>query len=230
MNKGTPSEKEIAAIKASLPGVALYKWNVPLTKDQVIIFRAIDRPLKDKIQNLIRDAETNGKLPPIEDVQERIFDACVVWPSFTIEEKFGMPVGIVPSLIKSVQEKSGYLDIDIFQRVLAPDSTTSVVKDYEYWGEISTDELDELKASTPFSLYRVRVGRWSFVVRPMTRIDVQIAQQAIDSELAVAKAVVMWPKDTPWDIIPSGIIEILGDKINEVSGWRSQNDTEVEEL
>jgi hypothetical protein len=226
-NKGKITDAQIAEIKMAYPDTALFKWTSPNKKDEAVL-RPITADLLKKLTSIIREAELQGKPLPIQDVNEKVFDSCVLWPAFSIEEKLSLPVGTIPSIVKVIQEKSGFLDIDVFQRVLAPDMLTTILKDHEYWGDISDEEVAELKTRTPFQLNKVRIGRWVFVVRPMTRTDIQVATQANDDQLALAKAVVMWPREVKWEHLPAGIIELLGRKANELSGW--DDDSTVEEL
>jgi hypothetical protein len=228
INKGIITEKEITELKEAYPGEALFKWTSPNKKDELVL-RAISHDLMQRIVNMIKDAELQGKGLPIQDVNEKIFDACVLWPSFKLEEKLNLPVGVIPSVVKVIQEKSGFIDIDIFQRVLGPDTFTSTLKDFDTWNDITDEEAEALKKEVGvFSLFRVRIGKWVFIIRPMTRIDIQVASQANDDQLALAKSVTMWPKEVKWETIPAGIIEILGRQANEISGW--EPDAEVQEL
>lgn len=228
INKGNITPEQIAELKQAFPGEALFKWPSPDKKDDVI-FRAITYDLLQKILSIVREAELQGRGLPVQEVNEKIFDACVVWPKFTVDEKLALPVGIIPSIVKVIQEKSGFIDVDIMQRILAPDTITTIIRDFDYWGDIDEEEADKLRESCkPFALFRVRIGRWVFAIRPMTRIDIQVASQSTDDQLALAKAVTMWPKDVKWDTVPAGIIDILGRKANEVSGW--EPDSQVEEL
>lgn len=228
INKGQITEKEILEIKNAYPKEALFKWTSPDKKDELII-KPISYELMQKIVSMIRDAELRGSGLPIQDVNEKLFDSCVLWPTFSLDEKLSLPVGIIPSVVKSIQEKSGFIDIDIFQRVLAPDTFTTILRDFDVWNDITEEESEALKkTSAPFSLFRVRVGKWVFVIRPMTRIDIQVASQSNDDQLTLARSVTMWPKEIEWESIPAGIIEILGRKANEISGW--EMDAIIEEL
>jgi hypothetical protein len=228
INKGHVTDKDIEELKAAYPEDALFKWVSPDKKDDVV-FRAISNDLMKKIIDMIRAAELEGKGLPIQDVNEKIFDSSVLWPKFTLDEKLALPVGIIPSLVKVIQEKSGFVDIDIFQRVLAPDTFTTVIKDFEFWGDVTEEDSTKLSEKYPsFSLYRVRIGKWVFVIRPMTRIDIQIASQSNDDQLTLARSVTVWPEEIKWENIPAGIIEILSRKANDVSGW--DNDSEVTSL
>lgn len=227
INKGKITEQDLAQVKAAYPNEQLLKWTSLNKKDEAII-RPISPDILKKIRAIIMDAEKQGKDLPIQDVNEKVFDSCVLWPKLTIEEKLTLPVGVIPSIVKVIQEKSGFIDIDFYQRVLAPDVMTTIVRDSEYWSDITDEDLETLKGKTEFQLYKIRINKWIFIVRPMTRTDIQIATQANDDQLALAKAVVMWPKEVNWSVIPAGMIEILGRKANEISGW--DGEATVEEI
>ena len=123
------------------------------------------------------------------------------------------------------------IDIDIFQRVLAPDTFTTILRDFDYWGDLEESDTEQLrKDCSPFALYRVRIGRWVFVIRPMTRVDIQVSSQSNDDQLTLARSVTMWPKDVKWETVPAGIIEILSRKANEISGWENGDSSTVEEI
>lgn len=230
INKGLITDKQKEDLKEAYPKDALFKWTTPDKKDDLVL-RAISSELMAGIVDIIRESEMAGRNLPIQEVNDTIFDNCVVWPVFSAEERENLPIGIIPSVVKTIQEKSGFIDIDIFQRVLAPDTFTTILKDFDYWPDITEDESKALKeASKPFSLYRVRISKWVFVIRPMTRVDIQVATQATDEQSTIAKSITMWPKDVEWENIPAGIVEILARKGNDISGWSADTDSDVEEL
>lgn len=224
--KGFITPEEIAELKKAVKD-PLFKWADPNKKGE-IVFRPINAGLANQIMLAVRAAEESGRVIPISDLNEKIFDSCVLWPTFTIEEKLMLPVGIIPSVVKSIQEKSGFVDVDIYNRALGPDTVTTTIKDFDYWGDVSDQEVETLKGKTSFALFRVRIGRWVFVIRPMTRTDIQIASQAQDDQLALAKCITMWPNQVEWENVPSGVVELLGRKANEISGWDPE--AEVSEI
>lgn len=226
-NKGLISKEEQDQLKQLYKNQPLFKWTSPNKKDDVI-FKAINLSLMNKINELIKLADGADKPIPVKEVNEVIFDECVIWPSFSIEEKELLPVGTIPSIVKIVQEKSGFLDIDVFNRILGPDQYSIQVNDYDYWPDPTEDELKKLKEKTKFQLHRARIGRWVFIVRPMTRTDLQIASAGLDEHLTLSKAITVWPETVDWDVIPAGIIERLSGIANEISGWST--DSSVEEI
>ena len=230
LNKGKITDEQIQALKKAHPDDGLFKYPFANKKDE-FVFKAISHSLYKRVATMAMEAEMQGRPLPIEDANEMIFDSCVVWPELTLEEKLKLPVGAIASCVKIIQEKSGFIDIDIYQRVLGPDTFTTTLKDHEYWGDIDEVQIEALKKEvSPFSIHRVRIGRWVFVIRPMTRVDIQVASQSNDDQLTIARAVTMWPKEVRWDTIPAGIIDKLNRKANDISGWEIADSAEVEEL
>lgn len=226
-NKGLLTDEQKKELKASNPGTTLFITNYDKKND--VVFQHITYPLLQKVTDLIKDSELQGKGLPIKEVNDLVFDTCVVWPKLTHEEKDNLVAGAIPQIVKSIQEKSGFIDIDIFQRVLAPDVFTKCIQDYDNWGDLPDEQVEKLKEDNqPFSLFRTRIGKFIFVIRPMTRIDIQISSQSDDDQLALAKCVTVWPPKVDWDKIPGGIIEVLVRECNACSGWSES--AEVEEL
>lgn len=228
IGKGKISEAEIKELKAAYPGQgALLKYTFPNGKDDVV-FRPISTDSYERLTTWISNSRAERKAVPIKDVHEKIFDDCVLWPRLTIEEKTLLPVGVVPTVVKVIQERSGFLDVDIMERYLGPDVHSTILRPFPFWGDVPEEALKKLKDETPFPLYKTRVESCVFVIRPMTRTDVRVAEQAGDDQLALVKCVTMWPEEVPWDAIPAGWIEALGRAANQISGWEISPD--VEEL
>lgn len=227
--KGKPTEQDIVDIKAELNGKPIFRWDVPNSSDS-FIFTVLTPDVLNNIRAFISSEEQAGRNTPFDKVNEIVYHKTVVWPSLAPEELFQLPVGLIPSLVKKVQEKSAFIEVDIYGRALAPDTSSFIIQDFAYWPAITDEELTALKAETPFSLFRARIGKWSFIIRPMTRIDIQVSQQASDNGMSVCKSVVMWPKSIKWDIIPAGVIEKLGETAHKISGWDLDSETEAVEL
>jgi len=219
--KGKASEKTISELKSLFPikgGLLLYPW--PNGKDDTI-FTPITRPAYQRILAMIAVGKEAGKPVSVEDVHEKIFDECVKWPQFTIEERENLPVGVVHQMAKVIQEKSGLLDVDIMNRPLAPDYRTQVLVPSPSWGSYTDEELAELKKQTKFSLTEVVIDNLVFIIRPITRVDLRISQQAVDDQIALVSCVTMWPQNVPWGELPAGCLEALGRAATECSGWSS---------
>lgn len=227
-NKGKVTEDQIKQLKLAYPDVALFKWTSPNGKDE-IVFRPITQKLFKVISEMIHQAERANLEIPTHELNEKVFDSCVVWPPLSVEEKLKAPVGLVPSVVKSIQEKSGYVDIDITNRVIAPDFSTKVINDFQYWEAPTEEEIQKLKDHLPILLVQTRIDRWIFILRALTRIDIQVIQNTPDDEqLATAKAVTVWPAVIDWGNIPAGVVDMIARKAFEISG--APSNVEVEEL
>lgn len=227
LNKGKISDKERDELKLLYPAGGIYKFVFPNQKDE-IVFTAISQVTANKIAVLKEDAIVNKRPLPVDDINRKIFDECVLWPQLTLVEKETLPIGIIPSVSKIIQEKSGFLNYDIHGRVLAPDYSTSMIRPLPSWGDISEDELKTLQDSTKFSLFRAKIEHMVFIIRPMTRTDIRVSLQSNDDQIALVKSVTLWPENVPWDELPAGWVEALGRVATEISGW--EPNVNVEEI
>ena len=223
--KGTIDQSTIEQCKAKLPNATLFKkaWKTSKGTDDYLC-RCIDQILLDNIEKRL---ESNGKGIPLDESNQIIYDYCVLWPVLTDNEKKTLPIGVVPSLVKVIQERSGFVDITITGQVIGPDVSSTIIKEFAPWGDIQEDDLLEIM-QTPFELHRVKIGKYVFVIRPLTRPDIVIAQSANDRHISYAKSVTMWPKTVDWNTIPAGILDTLGQSANQVSGW--DREAEVEDV
>jgi len=224
--KGLVPENVIENLKKEYPELQLFKWVSQNKKDEAV-FRPISIELMNSIKELSDEATMQDKPLPLEQINEKIFDSCVLWPKLTIEEKMLLRVGDIPQISKSIQEKSGFINIDVLGRVLGPDDSTITLKDFDYWGDIPAEEKENLSKSA-FALFRLRVGRWVFAIRPMTRTDLKLAEQSNDPQMAIARSVIMWPNPVNWDSIPAGLVDTISKRAMDISGW--DDTSEVEEL
>jgi hypothetical protein len=217
-NKGKITPEEVASLKEMYSPTGLFKWISGDKRDEVV-YKVMDHSLMKFVRGMMAASEAQGAAYPVDDINEKIFDTCVLWPRFTIEEKMNFPVGAMTSLVKCIQEKSGFIDIDVMGRAYGPDIYTTVLKDFDYWADIDSEAYEKLAKATPFRLTKIKIGKWIFLVRPLTRADIQNAAAAIDDTMAIVKSVVMWPEKIDWDVMPVGIIENLGRTANKLSGW-----------
>lgn len=196
---------------------------------QKFVFRQISHDMMKQVRKLVKDETLKGNLLPLEQVESFIFDECVVWPPISEEDKLNFQVGLVPQIVKNVQERSGFLDVDILDRPLRPSEYIEVITDFQYWGDISKEELEEIKEKTPFAIFKITVDRWVFVVRPLTKGDVLALQNSNDEELTGCKSVTVWPANVGWDgKIPGGVVKVLWKGIMDISGF--QEEAVIEEL
>lgn len=229
--QGTVPPEIVAQTKERFPNATLFKkpFQTPRGKDEFLC-RCIDMGLQELVQDRLQAVEAQGKGGiPVEEANQMIFDYCVIWPQLDEEELDGLPYGMVPALVKVIQERSGYVDITITGQALGPDVTSVMIQSFPHWGDISKDEVTALKADSRFPLYKITIDRkYIFVIRPLTRTDMIVAQAANDRHISYAKSVTMWPAKIDFSTIPAGILDTLGQAANGVSGWDSS--PEIEEI
>jgi hypothetical protein len=223
--KGQISPQALLELKALHKGIAIYKRPFE-RKDKSgetliddVVFKIITEDDYTFLMGLLLDEKKRGNPNPVEVMNAAIFDRCVLWPKMSIEEKHSLPIGVMPSIAKIVQEKSGFLNVDILDRILAPDRRISVIQEPAFWGDISGEELDKLKDELICKLVKVRIENAIFVIRPTFRADLAVAAQSVDDKLGLAKQLVVWPGEPDWANIPAGWVEILGEVGTSISGW-----------
>jgi len=189
---------------------------------QKFVFKAISHELMRKIRKLVKDEAIKGNLLPLELVDNFVFDECVVWPVVNEEDKLDYQVGFIPQIVKSIQEKSGFLDIDVMERPLRPSELVEVITDFEFWPDITLEEVEELKNKVPFPLFKITIDRWVFIVRPLTKGDVKVLQETVDEEMGGVTACTVWPEKVPWTEIAAGCVKILWQQILSCSSFSEE--------
>jgi hypothetical protein len=229
MLKGLITEAELKQLKEFYGGnTVLCKKPLDKGADDVV-FRILTQQDIQALREIVKQSTEEQKPLSVEDVNLFIFKSCVVWPALADEDIDNLRVGIVPSIVKSIQEKSGYSDITILGQAIGPDLQSVMVREFPYWKDITPEELEKIKKKYPnFEFQKIRVGKFFFIIRPMTRTDIRIANQADDRALTMARAVAIWPENIPWDAIGAGYIESIGEAANAIAGW--DHEAEVEEI
>lgn len=219
--KGRISEQEVASLKAQYPDVALGKTVSTDNKGELhdIVFRPISDALYTRIRMLTEEGKANGEifLPTVTD--GLIFDECLLWPEISADERKRLEVSVIPVFSKKVQEFSGFFEVDAQGNWIGNALSILPLKDHNYWGDYSLETLKELKETTPFALFRVRIGKWVFIQRPLTSEDVAIAQTQPDDLEIIAKASIMWPTLTEdiWRSIPVGVKSTVANTATKIS-------------
>lgn len=193
------------------------------------VFQAIDHQLNANIRRLESEAKEKGLELNKQEVDAMIFDRCVVWPVLMPEEVDALPVGLMSTLPKVIQEKSGFTEIDIRGNVLGPNISVIPITDPCTWGDYTAEDAAKIKENSPFQCVRLRMDSWIFIIRPMTRSDMLVSQTAVDNSLTLAKCVCMWPTEPNWDVVPAGYIDQIGNVALSISGWQT-TDVEIVEL
>lgn len=242
--RGPVPEEEIKKIKASLPPeTKVYKFVDPnpwkdeqgnLIKDEVI-FKLIDPPLYSKIQKITEAEMAQDKMPDTMEIMLTVCTHCVLWPQMSIEEWYAVSVGYISTIAKNIQEKSGFIEVDIQGRVLEPAVNLSLVKEPDSWDEPSAEVIERLKETCPFALYKVTIDdSWVFIIRPMDKVGLDLITEFQSGEESaldqLADRITIWPEKVVWDNLPVFVPLTLINKANDLSGFVSSEEIEVEEL
>jgi len=228
LGKDKVTPKIVAEAKAILgPEIAIYHYKDKTGRYEAI-FKEINHDLMKRIRTRIKEETLKNNLLPMEEINDMVFDECIIWPPVSTEDKNNLPVGKIVDIVKSIQEKSGFLDVDLAERPLRPDIYTEIIQDFDYWPSITKEEIVELKEKIPFQLFKVEIGGFEFVIRPLTKADIFLVNSSQDEQSTACKAVTVWPTKVPWETLSGGVILLLSQEITRVSGFSS--DSEVTEL
>lgn len=226
--KGKLPDDVRAQLKIAYAGEGLFVWNEPYTENNYVI-KPITHNLYKEILERLATKEFSSEFEKKDYLNNFLFEKSVVWPELSPVEYTQLPVGIPPSIAKVVMERSGFINIMITGDVIGPDIHSTKLQDFTTWGDISEDEIEELKTQYKTSLFRVRIDKFIFVIKPVMRSDIQTASIAVDDQLALVQGITVWPKQVDWNLVPTGIVDILGEQANRVSGWNLDH-VSVEEL
>lgn len=236
--KGPVPQKKLEEILKSVRPV--YKWRYPYPRKgpsgemiyDEVLFTVITPEVYREVQRYVQRVTAEKKMVDVQEVNQIVYSKCVLWPEPKIEEILGYRIGYVPSVVKVIHEKSGFVDVDIMDRVLAPDVTSVMLREPETWSEPTEEEIAQVKASVPPAtpLYKVTIGGiWHFILRPMTRADLQVLSTSVDDDrIALCRLVTVWPQTVDWSSLPMGVLDAVGRASNRVSGWDLEG--EVEEI
>lgn len=231
--KGKLTDEQREELKEMFPGTPLfYTVSEDRNKQQHhVVFRPIFPELYHAIQTLVQESRASARLIPQMEVDRRIFEECLVWPHLSESEIQELEVQVIPNFSTLVQKESGFAEVDIYGNWIGMATNVLPIKDYDYWQDIAVSEIEELKSSTSFALKRLRIGKWKFVIRPLTTQDVMIAQTQSDVNLSLARSTVMWPgqETIDWSVIPAGVVERIGTAATQISQWDVE-DVVIEEL
>jgi hypothetical protein len=227
--KGKVPAEEKVRLKELYPDTVLKVYPSKDGKHEVVI-RAIDPELDSRILRFRMESDLTGPLLE-RKVDEMVFEECVVWPQLTLEDKAALTVGTIPNLSMVIGEISGYIEIDIHDNIIGPSIQVWPLSESNAWGEYTDEDVAKVKSLTDMPVYRMRADEYVFIIRPLTRVDTDVAQSMSDSALAIAKAITLWPEIVKWDKIPAGYVDHVANAGARVSGWESNPaDVELVEL
>jgi hypothetical protein len=191
------------------------------------VFRPLSRKEYIEVLNFVEDNKETLKL---NDIDEKCFDLCLLYPTMSAPEKATLPAGVVPTIAKSIQQKSGFEISDVFGTVVPAPPEIETLSDIDPWPDPSEDVVATLHAKTPHRLVLVKSGPYRFIVRGLGRFEwnTLVTQQDVDGDLTICKKATLWPEVVDWNGIPAGVVPSISQAIMRSSGFDLT--TEVEEL
>lgn len=225
--QGTIPQETLQQLKEQFD-FPLYKWS---TKDKKhdFIFTTLTY---NNYHAILKHAEENESqyASPLEmrlDLEAETVKLCLIWPDPQYLDLDVLPVGIISSLSKVISEYSGFIGVDLTGNAYGSDVYSNLIKDYNYWPNITEEEIEKLKSIYTYPMYWVKTKGFNFVFRPLLREDVTVLR--LQDNVEILRKVTLWPDEVDWDSLPIGTIDHLAKQVNNLSGWNVDNVT-VEEL
>jgi len=219
MNPRELTEEIINEIKQSLPeGISISKFSHPKTKFPFVL-RALYPEDLEKIQTLYTSGLEANDFETNKILESYVYKACVLWPSLSPEEEKMMPIGIKPEIVNAVTYLSGYISVAINGDVVGPPKNLVPIYHVKPWGAPTEDEANEVLATnSQYSLSKVRVGDYHFIIRPVVGNDMSDVAFIYQNDIHVVDRCVVWPDEFEIAIIPRGILLTTAQIIRRLSG------------
>lgn len=221
MLKGKITPEEISELRAL--GLPMSKLSY---KGEDVVFTFVTKRVVD---NLRQRAENGVN---VDGYQEEIFDSCVVWPTLTLEEKLKLPAGYIPNIAHAILEASGFVFQNVFGQVISSSNAfIRPVTEIQGWEPATDKDIKRVVENNPgMAIHHVKVGRFGFLVKPLTRQDLIAVSLADDITFSIAKKGVLWPELEVWENLPYGLIDMLKAQIEMISGVSDNDEITIERL
>lgn len=195
---------------------AVYKVKIA---GQEFYFRPIMRHEMLAIQEWLR----NNPDATVGQMDEKVVDYCLLSPDWKISDFLAMPAGVLSTLSRRIQERSGFEDDppteELFNNISVP--------------ELTAEKLEQIKANTPrFAIVSLR--NLKFVVRAVNRVEWDRLQRMIamsqdaDPDLELAKLSLLHPDPSFLDTLPAGYVLAISAAALRISGFNEE--PEIEEV
>ena len=195
---------------------AVYKVRIA---NQDFYFRPIMRHEMLQIQEWLR----SNPDATVGQMDEKIVDYCLLAPDWKIADFLAMPAGVLSTLSRRIQDRSGFEDEppteELFNNISLPDLTSEMV--------------DEFKSKYPrFAIITIRGLR--FAVRAVNRLEWERLQKQVtnrpdaDPDLELAKVSLIHPSPDCLDELPAGYVLAISAAALRVSGFNEE--PEIEEV
>jgi hypothetical protein len=190
---------------------------------QSYVFTYIDRSQYLGIQKWSLD---NPNINP-SDIEDKIVEYGLVWPKLKPHEWSTKPAGIISTLSRDIQEKSGLDPLDMGD----PNSLfVDVIQDKPDYPQPSDEEVKEILGKVKHQLRKMTVEGRTFIIRPILRVEyvgIQRMPDTTDLEVESCKKCVVWPKDVDWSNVEAGVPTLVAKQVGLMSGFEA---SKIEEL
>lgn len=192
---------------------AVYKIKL---SGQEFYFRPITRREMLELQRWVQSNPDST----VGQMDEKVVEMCLLWPQWKIADFLALPAGIISTLSRRIQDRSGFdtedSDLAVFDNISIP--------------ELSNETVASLKRQYErFAV--VRMGNLQFAVRPVSRVEwmqIQSSSQSADPDADVVRIGLLHPDLNTVLALPAGYVAILSNVILTLSGFNEQ--PEVEEV
>ena len=195
---------------------AVYKVRIA---NQDFYFRPIMRHEMLQIQEWLR----NNPDATVGQMDEKIVDYCLLAPDWKIADFLAMPAGVLSTLSRRIQDRSGFEDDppteELFNNISVPDLTPEMVDEFK--GKYSR-----------FAIVTIRDLR--FAVRAVNRMEWERLQKQValrsdaDPDLELVKTCLIHPSTEYLDTLPAGYVLAISAAALRVSGFNEE--PEIEEV
>lgn len=186
---------------------------------QEFYFRPIMRHEMLQIQEWMR----NNPDATVGQMDEKVVEYCLLSPDWKISDFLAMPAGVLSTLSRQIQDKSGFDDDppteELFNNLQLPDLTP--------------EKLEEIKRTVPrFAIVTFR--NFKFVVRAVNRLEWDRLQRAMalkndaDPDLELARICLLHPDPELLETLPAGYVLAISGAALRVSGFNEE--PEIEEV
>lgn len=207
------TEEIVAKLKAAVGDRPIYKKEL---FGQAFVFTHINRQEYLEIQQWI---DQNGATIKPSNIEEKIIDRALLWPTISPQDWAMLPAGAIPTLAKHIQEKS-YIDTSGMGDY--DDFSLETLQEPETTQELPQDVKDKLKKEVKHPMRAVTIDGSTYVIRPMLRPEysslAKLPKEA-DGEVEGVKRCILWPKNIDWDSVTAGVPTVLASQIMLLSGF-----------
>ncbi len=150
----------------------------------------------------------------VDQMDEKVVEYCLLAPKWTIADFLVLPAGVISTLSRAIQERSGFDEAPM----------TEEVHNALYFDPPTQEQVQQWKSEYP-RVFIIRLGKLVFAVRPIRRHEWEMAQRQViqnpqsDANHQLLKATLLHPGAEWLDRLPAGYYDRLIEGVYQVSGF-----------